>query len=156
MNRTFGRHRFTAAWLTVLVLSGCLWWALHPPRSEDHYRQESADTVELLRSNVETTRIWLDARAVDRTTSNAVEVALTETEGDADRTLSGYTAHQPPSPTTTELRSEVATIGDRVVTLLGQIRVDARSGRWDAALAARDDLEVVSRQLAALQRKAAP
>lgn len=156
MNRTSGRRRFTAAWLTVLVLSGCLWWALHPPRSEDHYRQESADTAELLRSNVETTRLWLDARAADRVTSNAAEVALTETEGDADSTLSGYTAHQPPSQTATELRSEVAAIGDRAVTLLGQIRIDARSGHWDAALAARDDLEVVSRQLADLQRRAAP
>lgn len=156
MSPTLGRHRFTAAWLTALVLSGCLWWALHPPRSEDHYRQESADTAELLRSNVETSRLWLEARAADRVTSNAVEVALTETESDADTTLSGYTAYQPPSPTATDLRGDVAAIGDRVVTLLGQIRIDARSGNWNAVLAARDDLEVLSRQLADLQRRAAP
>lgn len=55
------RRRFTAAWVVVIVFGGCVWWGLHPPRAEQSYRQQSANTVELFRSNVETARIWLVA-----------------------------------------------------------------------------------------------
>jgi hypothetical protein len=150
------RTRFTAAWLVVLVLSGCLWWGLHPPRTEHSYRQRSASTVALLRSNVETTRLWLAAIDAGRATSNATRVALTETETDANSALTGYSGYQPPDPTTADVRGRVIALGDQVVALLGEIRVDARAGRWEDALGTRDELDSLSRRLTDLQRRVAP
>lgn len=154
--RAGGRWRSIGPGLVVVLLGACVWWGVHPPRTEETYRQESAHTVELLRSQVETARIWLEEKDAGKVTTFAVEVALTETETDAESVLSGYAAHQPPGREATRLRGDVTALGDRVVALLGSVRVDARAGRWAEAVAAAEDLAALSRELRVLRRRALP
>lgn len=150
------RLRVTSAWVIVVILAGCVWWGIHPPRTEDSYRRESASTLELLRSDVETANLWLESFDHRRVTSAAAEVALTETETDADRRASSYSSYQPPDASLTTVRADVSALADQVVTALGEIRVDVRADRWEQAVAARTDLERLSRQLTRLQRQVAP
>lgn len=91
-----------------------------------------------------------------KVTSAATEVALTETETDAVSGLAGYSAYQPPNQAATDVRAEVTATGNRVVALLGEVRIDARAGRWDDASAASDDLVALSQRLHDLQRQIAP
>lgn len=151
-----GRGRFVTPWLAVLVLAASLWWGLHPPRTEDAYRRESASTAELLRSDVETAKLWLEASRAGKVTSAAAEVALAETETAAGRRASSYASYQPPTPASTALRAEVTSLADQVVSMLGEVRVDARAGRWDDAYGATSDLARLSERLRDLQERVAP
>lgn len=150
------RRRFVYAWVLVLGLGGCVWWGIHPPRTEDAYRREAASTLQLLRSDVETANLWLTSHAEDKVTGPATEVALTETEADANARASSFSSYQPPAADLVEVRSQVLTLSDEVVSTLGVIRVDALAGRWNEAVAARTDLERLAGELRDLQRKAAP
>lgn len=150
------RARFAAAWVAVLVLGGSIWWGIHPPRTEHSYRQESAHSLQLLRSHVETARLWLDSVDAGKATSAAAEVALTETETDAERRAGSYSSYQPPDEAASKIRTRVTSLAARVVATLGEIRVDAQAGRWDEAVAAESDLERLSDQLRDLQRQVAP
>lgn len=150
------RRRFVIAWVLVLALGGCMWWGIHPPRSEHAYRREAASTLQLLRSDVETTQLWLTSHAEDKVTTPATEVALTETETDANARSSSYSSYQPPARDLVEVRSKVLTLADEVVSTLGEIRVDALAGRWDEAVTARTDLERLAGELRDLQREVTP
>lgn len=83
--------------MLVLALGGCMWWGIHPPRTEHAYWRESASTLQLLRSDVETAKLWLTSYAEDKVTSQATKVALTETETDANRRSSSYSPYRPPA-----------------------------------------------------------
>lgn len=93
------RRRFVVTWVLVLALGGCVWWGIDPPRTQHAYRRESASTLQLLRSDVETAKLWLTSYAEDKVTSPATKVALTETETDANRRSSSYSSYQPPPAT---------------------------------------------------------
>ncbi len=148
--------RLAAAWVVVLVAAACLWWGIHPPRTEEAYRSESAGTVELLRSHVGTADLWLRSFGDGRVTAPAASVALREAETDADHAASAYASYQPPSAQARELRVRVTALADRVVTELGTIRVAAEAGRWRDAVAARTTLRSLLKELRSLHRELAP
>lgn len=150
------RARFTAAWTVVLALAASLWWGIHPPRTEDAYRRESATVSERLASHLRTASIWLDTYDAGNATAAATTVALTETETDAQRDASGLAAYQPPNRATTDLRTRVEDLAQQAVTLLGDVRIDARSGRWTAATDAAGELERLADRLMELSREVRP
>lgn len=150
------RGRFVAGWGVVLVLAACLWWGVHPPRTEDAYLRESSSVAERLASHVRTAAMWLDTYAAGDATGAATTVALTETESDAQRDASSYASYQPPGLESTAVRDRVDSLAHQAVTLLSQVRIDARAGRWDAATSHADELDRLAGRLLDVSREARP
>lgn len=149
------RGRFVAACVLVLLVAGSVWWGIHPPRDPSAYREESTRTVQLLRSQVETARLWIEGVRDDRVTRTAASVALTEASTDASNQRSSYSSLDPNGTASTHTWSRVSSMADRVAAVLGDVRVAARAGRWDDVVAALPRLDRLSRSLAELQRSVA-
>ncbi len=150
------RGRFVAAWALVLLVAASVWWGIHPPRDASAYREESTRTVELLRSHVETARLWIEGVRDGKLSRAAASVALTEASADADTQASSYSSLDPNDAASKRIWSRVASMADGVSAALADLRVAARAGRWDDAEAMIPRLDRLSARLATLQRSVAP
>ncbi|HEY0644070.1 MAG TPA: hypothetical protein VGD39_11665 [Nocardioides sp.] len=150
------RGRFVAGWGVVLVLAACLWWGVHPPRTEDAYLRESSSVAERLASHVRTAAMWLDTYDAGQVTGAATTVALTEAESDAQRDASTYAAYQPPSREQITVRDRLDSLARQATTRLSDVRIDARDGRWSDATSTVDELRHLADQLLDLSREVRP
>lgn len=136
-------RRLLTLLIAAVVVAVALEHAVAPPRSAPAYSQRASSTLEVLRSQVQTARLWIEAEQNDRVTRPAAGVAFTEAEEDARSQSGSFAAYDPPDPLaqTEPLRELVTTAGDDTVSLLGEVRVAAATGQWDrmAALAPRLD-----------------
>ena len=82
-----------------LLALASLWYVQAPPRSDSAYRERAVKTAEMLRSRVQTTRIWLRALADDEATTPAASVAFRESEEGASKAASSFERVEPPAGT---------------------------------------------------------
>ena len=64
-------RRIAVTVAVVLAVLSSLWFGHAPPRSVSAYRQQAVQTVEFLRSQIQTARLWVGAVARDDTTRQA-------------------------------------------------------------------------------------
>lgn len=112
-----------------LLVLACLWYVQAPPRSADAYRERAVKTAETLRSQVQTTRIWLRTVADDESTRPAASVGFREAEEDAGNAASTFESYDPPTGTDA-LRRRLTTLAGEVTEALAQVRIAAHRGQW--------------------------
>lgn len=135
--------------LTAVVVVASLEYAVAPPRSASAYSERAASTLQLLRSQVQTVRLWIDAVEEGQVTRPAAGVAFTEAEEDARAASGSFAAYDPPEPLaqTEPLRKLVAIAGDDTVSLLAELRVAAATDQWDRVAQLRPQLDQAQRRL---------
>lgn len=144
----------TALFVAVgLLILGSLWYVHAPPRSADDYRERAVKTTETLRSQVQTTRIWLRTIADDRSTRSAASVGFREAEDDASRAASTFENHNPPHGTDS-LRRQVSALAGDVTDALAQVRIAAHRGQWRELPDRGAALAELSKRLDELKRRA--
>ncbi len=118
--------------LASLAVVASLEYAVAPPRSAPAYSQRASATLELLRSQVQTTRLWIDAVEAGQVSRTAASVAFTEAEEDARTQAGAFASYDPPEPLerTQPLRELMTSAGDATVSLLSEVRVAATTDRW--------------------------
>lgn len=136
-----------------LVVLASLWYVQAPPRSAGAYRERALMTVETLRSQVQTTRIWLRALADDESTRHAAKVGFREAEEDAHKAASAFERYDPPTGTDA-LRTRLTSLAGEVTDSLGRIRIAAHRGEWRQLQQRRGPLAELSRRLEALKQDA--
>lgn len=108
-----------------------LWYVQAAPRTPGAYRQRAADSLDALRSNVESARLWIVTSAEGRTLRTSEEVALREADEDAGAAAAGFGSLDPPRGTTGD-REDFTRIGDDVEVVLSSLRISAGRGDWPA------------------------
>ncbi len=138
--------------LTMAVVAVSLAYAVAPPRSAPAYADRASSTLQMWRSQTQTARLWIGAVEAGRATRTAARVAFVESEEDARREAAGFAGYTPPDPLTrtVPVRDQVTSAGDRVVGLLGQVRVAAETDQWQRLPALADRLDRLQQQLAQL------
>jgi len=109
-------------------VTAALWYLVWPPRTQAGYTHQAQQTIGKFRSQVATARLWGRELDRDHTFLATASVGLDEMETDATNTLDQFAAYQPPAGQE-PMRTEVTTLGDAVVTDLGELRIAARQGR---------------------------
>ncbi|MDQ3875525.1 MAG: hypothetical protein M3322_08300 [Actinomycetota bacterium] len=115
----------------VIAVLAAIWYVAAPPRTVGDYRERSGMTVETLRSQVETARLWTRAVENDRVTREAATVAFREAEEDASAATSEFAAWDPRGDTR-DLRSRITRLASEVIDSLAKLRIAVEDGRWDA------------------------
>ena len=119
--------------LTAGILAGAvvfsIWWVQAPPRDETSYRESAETTIRKLSSRLETARLWVDELERGRVQKPAVKISLEEAETGASSALSRFEGYDPPRGLE-RLRSEVSTLGTRLESALGDLRIASEQGRW--------------------------
>lgn len=113
----------------ALVVLGSLWFGHAPPRSPAAYRQQAVQTLDHLRSQTETARLWVDTVMEGDSTHQAATVAFQEAETDATATANRFAAWDPP-PGTDDVRHTMTELGDDVVDALATLRIAAHRDQW--------------------------
>lgn len=132
-----------------------IWWVQAPPRGSEAYRESAETAIEKLRSRTETARLWVDQLERDRVLRTAVEVSLEEAETGAISALGQFEGYDPPRRLE-PLRTDIAQVGDEVTTVLSDLRIAARQGRWAELPRLAEPLEELSSRLDQLSRRAEP
>ncbi len=135
-----------------LILAS-LWYVQAPPRTAGAYRERAVKTAESLRSQVQTTRIWLSSLADDESTRPAASVAFREAEEDADKAAATFARYDPPVGTDA-LRSRLTSLATEVTDALAQVRIAAHRGRWEKLPERRGSLAKLSKRLDDLRKEA--
>ncbi|MGI8723184.1 MAG: hypothetical protein ACR2JG_13260 [Geodermatophilaceae bacterium] len=119
--------------LAAVVVVASLAYAVAPPRSAAGYADRASSTLELLRSQVQTVRLWIEAVEDEEVTHLAASVAFNEAEEDARAESATFAAYDPPDPfaESEPVRQLVTTAGEDTVSLLGEVRVAAAADRWN-------------------------
>jgi hypothetical protein len=113
----------------ILALGGALWYLTAPPKGLDGYRERAASTAESLRSQVETSRIWVETAADGKATHAATLVGLEEAETDATSAASKFESFEPPAGGL-KLRQRFSATSDDVTAALADLRIAAQLERW--------------------------
>jgi len=146
------RRRLFLGWVAlVLTVAGSVWWGIHPPRDTEGYRGESVRTLQMLRSHVETARLWAEGVEDDRVLRTAASVGLTEASTDADMQSSHYSSLDPGDRESDRIWRKVSALADEAASALSDVRVDARVGRWHEVVAALPRLARLSDSLRELE-----
>lgn len=138
----------------VAVGAASVWYLQAPPRTADDYRHRAQVTVEALRSQIQTARVWVDAVEDDRATHQAAVVAFREVEEDARKSATKFAAYEPPAGTTA-LRTEVVDLAAAVVDALARLRISASRGEWGRLADPTAPLPRLSERLDRLAKRAA-
>ncbi len=126
-----GGGRLIAIVVLALVVLASLWYVQAPPRTEGDYRERAALTAETLRSQLETTELWVRELERDRVTQQAAAVGVREAEADAVAAASEFGAWDPRGDTRF-VRSRLMSLVSEATEALSEIRVAAEDGRWEA------------------------
>ncbi len=134
----------------MLLLAGLsLWWVQHPPRTDKGYRDRAVETVESLRSDVETARLWTEQIAKGRVTRGAASIAFEEASSGAQSTASQFEAWIPPAGMG-DLRTSVSDAASSVTDTLGRLHVAAERDEWRVVPSMRRDLAALASTLTRL------
>jgi hypothetical protein len=117
----------------AIVVVAALWYVQAPPRTVGDYRERAGMTIETLRSQVESARLWTGAVKDDRVTPQAATVAFREAEEDATAVASEFAAWDPPGDTR-DLRASITRLASDVIDVLAKLRIAAEDERWNALL----------------------
>ncbi len=139
----------------VAVLAASVWYVQAPPRTAGDYRERAAMAAETLRSQVETARLWVRELEAGRATRRAAVVGFREAEADAEAAASEFAGFDPRGDTR-EIRSDLTALGAQVTDALGQLRIAAQDGRWNALPALAGPLPELARRLEAVGGRADP
>ncbi len=137
-----------------LVLAS-MWYVQAPPRTVGDYRERAAMTVETLRSQVESARLWVRTLEQERTTRQAAAVALREADEDASAAASEFAGWDPRGDTRA-LRSEITALAADVTKALAALRISAEDGQWAALPQLAAPLPRLSDSLERLARRTDP
>lgn len=139
--------------VVTVVLAG-LWYGHAPPRSDAAYRKSASDTAGFLHSQLETARLWVGERP-DQVLDTSVEVAIEESETDADTTLGRFAGYDPPRGQE-RLRKRLTALGEQATRLLAEMRIAARRGDWALLAELRGRAEEPSTKLEELSKQVLP
>ena len=146
-------RRIVVAAVAALAVLTALWYGHAPPRSATGYGMQAGQTVEFLRSQVQTAQLWVETTARGDATHQAAAVGLAEAESDATATVDRFAGLDPPAGTD-DIRATVIVLGDAVTDELAAVRIAANREQWAdlpriaAALPAlADRLDQVRREL---------
>jgi hypothetical protein len=106
-----------------------LWYVVAPPRSVDGYRERASSTAEVLRSQVQTARIWLRTLARGDALRTSARVGLRESEEDASAAAEGFQRFDPPVGTDA-VRAGLSELSSQTTARLADIRIAADRGQW--------------------------
>jgi hypothetical protein len=137
--------------LAVAVVAS-LWWLQAPPRTEGAYFERAAATEELLRSQLQTTAMWIRAVRDGHATTQAAAVGIREVDADAAATAAEFAAWDPPVGSE-RLQREVMRVASDVTRALTAARIDAGRGDWDRLEGRVGELESLANRLAELRRQ---
>jgi hypothetical protein len=152
------RHTVKVALSTfaaILAIGAALAYVTAPPKGLDGYRERAAATAESLRSQVETARIWADARIAGRATSAAALVGFEEADNAAIATAAKLEAYEPPDGGL-PLRRRFVHLASSVTDALARLRIAAQMERWDELRALSEPLPRLSRELGRFEERAEP
>ncbi len=145
-----------AAYLLLpLLVIASLWYVQAPPRSEEAYHDRAVDTLERLRSHVQTARIWVRSREDGEVTHQAATVGLRETEEDAHKVASKFEAYDPPAGTE-DLRAQVSAVATDTTDALARLRIATAREEWNDLSELADPLAPLAERLADLEKAAKP
>jgi hypothetical protein len=139
----------------VVVVAVCVWYVQAPPRTVGDYRERTSMTVESLRSQVQTARLWVREVQAGRVTRRAAVVAFREAEGDAVSAVSRFAPWDPPGDTR-DLRPDVARLAGEVTEALAELRLAAEDERWNALPGLATPLPGLAERLDRLARRIDP
>lgn len=145
--------RSFAVLVVALLALVSIWWLVHPPRDAPEYRERAAQTAELLRSQVQTARIWADAVGAGRVTHNAAAIGFADSERAAQSTAASLQSWDPP-PGTGALRERLTARAADTTAALGGLRIAAHRGDWEAVPPAARELAPLARALERLEARA--
>ena len=137
---------------TIIVVAS-LWYVQAPPRSPGGYRDRVSASAETLRSQVQTARLTIRAVRSGDSTHPAASVSLKEAEEDADKAAAAFAGYDPPRGTS-DLRSDLTTLGDEVTSALSDLRIAAARGEWQSLPQVAAPLPKLSERLDQLARRA--
>jgi hypothetical protein len=141
--------------LVVLVLVvASLWYSQAPPRTAVAYRKEAVHTLEYLRSQVNTARIWVRELDDNDTFLPAASVAFHEVETDGRTTVSRFAGYDPPAGLD-RLHFRVSMLGYEVVAALERLRIHAHRSDVAAATRMSRPLDRSTAELEGLMRQVA-
>lgn len=138
--------------IAALVLAA-LWFVHAPPRSPGAYREQAANTVEKLRSQVQSARLWVREVEAGRVLHPSATVGFQEAESDANKAVSEFEGYDPPKRTR-DLRTAVSSLGTETTTALAELRIAAHRGEWQHLRSVAAPLAGLSARLDALQQRA--
>ncbi len=139
----------------ALVAAASLWYLTAPPKGIDGYRERAASTAETLRSQVQSTRIWLESVEDGDSTHAAALIGFLEAEQDASAVASDFEAYEPPTGTF-GLRSSLSALSSDVTEALGALRIAGQQEEWAALGRLARPLARLNTELARFEERAEP
>ena len=123
-------RRVIAVLVAVLAVAS-LWYVQAPPRGANAYRERAAMTLETVRSQVQTARVWEQSLDRDDAFRASAAIGFEEAEHDANKAAAKFEGYDPP-PGTEDVRSDVSTLATETTTALAELRIAAHDGDWSA------------------------
>lgn len=142
--------------LLVALAFASLWYTQRPPRSDQEYRNRTAQTAGTLRSQVVTAQLWAEQVHADRAMTQAADVGIREAEAAAQAATSTQAAWDLPDGVRREVRTTALTLGDEVTTLVGDMRLAAHDERWDDVHRLSRDARPLARRLTEFEQAVDP
>ncbi len=118
------------AMLAVALVAASFWYVTAPPKGLDGYRERAGQRLETIRSQVQSSRIWLESLDDEEATRSATLVGLREAERDSSESQSDFQEQEAPDGTA-RLRARFGDVASRAVDALRALRVAAEQERWD-------------------------
>jgi hypothetical protein len=140
MRRSGGRHRVLVVAFGAAGLVASCTQVVGPARTARDYELKATNTVESVRSSVETARLVVRLGRDGDAFAPYLSVLASEAEDAASAAHGTFSGIQPPDRRADALRRGVGDLLDRADAALGDVRIRARRtqlGRADAPLAAR-------------------
>ncbi|MDQ3934840.1 MAG: hypothetical protein M3340_09460 [Actinomycetota bacterium] len=155
--RTAPRRPLTRAIyvLAAILAAASVWYVQAPPRSPETYHDRAVETVEALRSQVQTARIWVRSAEDGETTREAATVGLREAEEDARKAASTFEGYDPPEGTE-DLRTRVSALATETTGALARLRIATAQEDWDELTRLAEPLPGLADRLAELDKAAKP
>lgn len=144
---------WAVAAVAILVVAASAWYVNAPPRSPASYRERAVETAEILRSNVQSTRIWTRTLERDKALTTAAAVGFREAEEDAAKAASSFAVYAPPVGSDA-LRSELSALGNEVEDALASVRIASQRSQWSRVPAAATPLPDLAARLERFMQRA--
>lgn len=139
----------------TLAVATALWYVTAPPKGLDGYRERAASIAEAVRSQVETSRLWVRTVEDGKATHAAALVGLREAEEDARSAASTFQGYEPPAKGL-PLRRAFSAVTTDATAALAELRIAAEQGRWEGIAATAEPLSELSTRLRRFEERAEP
>ncbi len=131
--------------LVAVVIAGSA--CAGPSRTNGDFRHKVANTAEAIQGVIGTVHLAVAAAADDKIPGPYLSVTLAEADDDASDIVDLFDSIQPPSGTADDLRNELDTILQDVVSTLDAVRIAVRRGDIDQLPALARPLDQLNSQL---------